>query len=47
MHANRILAIGLVLVFLAQGVSAQSERELRTITVNGTGYERGLQQVRS
>jgi L-aminopeptidase/D-esterase-like protein len=43
MHANRILAIGLVLVFLAQGVSAQSERELRTITVNGTGYERGLQ----
>ena len=43
MHPKRTLAIGLALFFLAHGVSAQPKRDLKKITVNGAGYERGLQ----
>ena len=46
MHLNRILFIALVLGFQAHAVFSQPERELREITLSGSGYSRGLQHGR-
>jgi len=43
MHLNRFLAMAVFFVFQAHVVFPQPGRELREITVSGTGYERGLQ----
>ena len=43
MHLYRILLMALVLVFQASAVFSQNVREIREITVSGSGYERGLQ----
>lgn len=47
MHRNRVFVFALVLGFLVRPAVAQPQRELREITVQGTGYERGLQHGRA
>jgi len=42
MHLYRILLMALVLAFQASTVFSQNVREIKEITVSGSGYERGL-----